>query len=141
MITLRRLTVTASAVVIFGAALLAMPNAVKNTSADAAATRLENLAISTEQNIMYEAPDATVSDIIWMERDTEIGKALDNLELLAITIENDIKYVAYNEAETVIAYAQLDMLTIAIEADLVYFAPAAEVIGTVETPELLAQNF
>jgi hypothetical protein len=139
--TLRRLTATASAVVIFGAALMAMPNAENNPAFDAASARLDNLAIFTEQIIQYEAPDATLTDAILMERDAEIGTALDNLESLAIATENDIRYVAFNEVDTRIAYEQLDQLTSDIVADLVYLAPEAEVTGTVETPELMVLNF
>jgi hypothetical protein len=139
--TLKRLTVTASAVIILGTALLANPNAGNNAVADAA-NRLDNLASSIEKNIMYQAPDATVTDAVWMEREnTEIGKAMENLELLAGTIENDLLYLAYNEVETVIAHEQLEKLNSAIEADLVYLAPAADVAEDVEASELLAQNF
>jgi hypothetical protein len=99
--------------------------AIDIVEAEAAEISLENFVNLTEASLKYVASEYSEADA----RAEEIAPALENLEMLATSMEAEFKYQAPAEdaaIEAVPAMEKLEMMAEATEASLKYKAPVAE---------------
>jgi hypothetical protein len=125
---LKKLAVTACAVLMMTAGSFTQLRAAGNESADLASlSRLENAMISIEQSVRYTAPSVNETE--------ELFAGMERLEMVALATEAMLKYEApaVEETEAIADIAErLEMIAAATEASLKYKAPAVDEVDASE---------